>query len=647
MKQGKLLLSASLAVLLAGCSQSGTQPTANTTPSTAESVPPEYPIDYFFRNSVVRSYQISPDGDFIAMLKPWQDRMNIFVHPTDQPDKVARLTDVTERDIAYFNWVDDDTLIYSRDTGGDENYYLVMVNVVTGKQKAITPTTGTQAFVIDTLENQPDEILLTSNERDPKVFDVYRYHLESGKRELVAKNPGNVTEWLTDNNGIIRAIETTDGVNTAVLYRDNEQGSFRPLKQLSYKEAFNPIAFTPDNNNLYAVSRITRDKAAIVEYDVANNREIREIFSHPDVDVEDAFYSRHLNKLVSIEYITDKVQHHFLDDGFQSMFAALQRRFPDSEVSINNATRDESKFIVVTSSDIARPSYYLYDRTADKLTKLADNAPWHEPEHMATMTPIQYTSRDGTLIHGYLTLPKGRKAEDLPLLVLPHGGPWARDVWGFNPEVQLFANRGIAVLQMNFRGSTGYGREFWEKSFKQWGQSMQDDITDGVAWAIDQGFASKENVCIYGGSYGGYATLAGVTFTPDVYKCGIDYVGVSNLFTFMDAIPPYWKPYLAMLHDMVGNPQDQEEAKMLHAYSPVFHVQNIKAPLLVLQGAKDPRVVKSESDQIVKALRDRGVEVEYIVKENEGHGFYSLENRLAAYEAMDKFLKTHLLEQTQ
>ncbi|MGU3842646.1 alpha/beta hydrolase family protein, partial [Vibrio diabolicus] len=214
-------------------------------------------------------------------------------------------------------------------------------------------------------------------------------------------------------------------------------------------------------------------------------------------------------------------------------------------------TRDESKMIVVTYSDVDRPNYYFYDRKADKLEKLAENAPWHKPEHMAKMTPIQYTARDGETIHGYLTLPKGREAKDLPLLVLPHGGPWARDHWGFQPEVQLFANRGIAVLQMNFRGSTGYGREFWEKSFKQWGQSMQDDITDGVKWATEQGYAQDGNVCIYGASYGGYATLAGVTFTPDLYKCGIDYVGVSNLFTFMDSIPPYWAPFLAMLHEQV------------------------------------------------------------------------------------------------
>ncbi|EKA7398971.1 S9 family peptidase, partial [Vibrio parahaemolyticus] len=587
----KLILAATFGLLLAGCSQTYT--TTN-----AEVIPPEYPVDYFFKNSEVSSYQISPAGDYISMMKPWQDRKNIFVYPTNNPDQIKRVTSVTGRDIAYYYWVGEDTVIYSRDTGGDENFYLVTVNVKTGEEKTITPTSGVVAYVIDTLDNQPDDILISSNERNPQVFDVYRHNLKKGENTLVAQNPGNVRSWGTDHDGNIRVITTSDGVNTSVLYRDTVEDEFKPLKNLTFKESFSPISFTPDNKNLYVASRITRDKSAIVEYDVKANKEIREIFSHPEVDVNSAHYSEALNKLVSVSYVTDKNHYHFLDDSYQKTFERLSEKLPNVEISVTSATRDESKMIVVTYSDVDRPNYYFYDRNADKLEKLAENAPWHKPEHMAKMTPIQYTARDGETIHGYLTLPKGREAKDLPLLVLPHGGPWARDHWGFQPEVQLFANRGIAVLQMNFRGSTGYGREFWEKSFKQWGQSMQDDITDGVKWATEQGYAQDGNVCIYGASYGGYATLAGVTFTPDLYKCGIDYVGVSNLFTFMDSIPPYWAPFLAMLHEQVGNPNDPEDAKMMKAYSPVFHVDQIKAPLLVLQGAQDPRVVKSESDQI-------------------------------------------------
>nr|HPJ54220.1 S9 family peptidase [Flavobacteriales bacterium] len=284
--------------------------------------------------------------------------------------------------------------------------------------------------------------------------------------------------------------------------------------------------------------------------------------------------------------------------------------------------------------------YYFYDAAADDLQEVATPYPWLYPSQLAEMRPIQYTSRDGLTIHGYLTLPQGREPKALPVVVNPHGGPWARDEWGYNPEVQMLANRGYAVLQMNFRGSTGYGRKFWEASFKQWGRAMQDDITDGVNWLIDQGIADPDRIAIYGGSYGGYATLAGITFTPELYACAVDYVGVSNLFTFMRTIPPYWKPYLDMMHEMVGDPAT--DSVMMAAASPVFHVDKIQVPLFIAQGANDPRVVKAESDQVVEALKERGVDVEYMVKDDEGHGFRKEENRFDFYGAMESFLDEHI-----
>ena len=276
---------------------------------------------------------------------------------------------------------------------------------------------------------------------------------------------------------------------------------------------------------------------------------------------------------------------------------------------------------------------------------IANPSPWIDENQMASMEPITYQSRDGLTIHGYLTLPAGvdrANAKDLPLVVNPHGGPWARDNWGFNPEVQFLASRGYAVLQMNYRSSTGYGKAFWEAGFGKWGLEMQDDITDGVNWLIEEGIGNKERISIYGGSYGGYATLAGITLTPNVYACAIDYVGVSNLFTFMNTIPPYWEPYRAMLYEMVGNPEDPTDKKRMEATSPVFHVDKIKVPLLIAQGAKDPRVAQAESDQVVEALKKNGVDVEYILKENEGHGFRNEENRFEFYEAMERFLGEHL-----
>jgi dipeptidyl aminopeptidase/acylaminoacyl peptidase len=279
-------------------------------------------------------------------------------------------------------------------------------------------------------------------------------------------------------------------------------------------------------------------------------------------------------------------------------------------------------------------------KDSDELQLLSEVSPWLKKESLAPMNPINYTSRDGWTIHGYLTFPIGSDRKNLPVIVNPHGGPWVRDTWGFNPEVQFLANRGYAVLQVNYRGSTGYGRKFWEASFKQWGRKMQDDVTDSVSWLINQGIADPEKVAIYGGSYGGYATLAGLSFTPELYACGIDYVGVSNLFTFMNTIPPYWKPYLEMMYEMVGNPKTEHE--LLHSSSPVFHADKIKAPLMVVQGRNDPRVNINESNQIVDALRKKDVDVEYLVKDNEGHGFHNEENRFEFYSAMERFLQKHL-----
>ena len=352
-------------------------------------------------------------------------------------------------------------------------------------------------------------------------------------------------------------------------------------------------------------------------------------------------YSHKRKVLTVITYITWKTERKFLDPQTEELFKKVRKHLPKDEISITSPNKNEDIFIVRRFSDRSLGTYYLYEAASDKLTKLADISPWLKEEEMCEMKPITYPSRDGLTINGYLTLPDGAAPKNLPVVVNPHGGPWARDSWRFNPEVQFLANRGFAVLQMNFRGSTGYGRKFWEASFKQWGKKMQDDITDGVLWLIKQGIADPKRVAIYGGSYGGYATLAGVTFTPDLYACAVDYVGVSNLFTFMKTIPPYWKPLLEMVYEMVGNPEKDKE--LLESASPVFHVDKIKVPLFVAQGANDPRVNINESNQIVEALKKRGVPVEYMVKDNEGHGFRNEENRFDFYEAMEKFLTKHLL----
>ncbi len=597
------------------------------------------PLRDFFRNPEKSHFRISPDGTHIAFLAPFENRKNIFVQERGS-NVVKRITNSTERDISGFFWKGNNKLLYTRDFGGDENYHIFLASIDGESNIDLTPFPNVSTTIIDDLEDDDTHIIFSINQRNPQLFDVYRLNLETGEHQLVVENPGGVIGWLTDHAGVLRIGIQTDGVNKHVLYRASEQDAFTPIVSTSFRDTFLPQCFTFDNQHLYALSNIGRDKLALVRFNPETKQEEEVLFEHNEVDVSGVAYSRRRKVLTAVSYTLWKSERHFLDDETKAIMERLSKRLPNVEISIPSMTKDESLWIVETRSDRSNGTSYLYDTTRDTLEKLADHAPWLNPDELCEMKPIQYTSRDGLTIHGYLTLPKHVEAKNLPVVVNPHGGPWWRDVWGFQPHVQFLANRGYAVLQMNFRGSTGYGKAFWERSFKEWGGKMQDDITDGVQWLIKEGIADKNRIAIFGGSYGGYAVLAGLAFTPDLYACGIDLCGVSNLFTFMKSIPPYWKPMLEMMYEMIGNPETDKD--LLTARSPVFHVEKIKAPLLVAQGAKDPRVNIDESNQIVNALRARGIDVEYIVKENEGHGFVNEENRIEFYEAMEHFLAKHL-----
>ena len=602
-------------------------------------MPPQIPLRDFFKNPEKSGFDLSPNGEYLAFLAPYQNRMNLHIQKVGS-EEVTRITQVTERDIAGYFWADDEQLVYLQDHGGDENFYLTVVNRDGENERALTDIENVRTQIIDDLEDIPNEMIIALNQRNPEVFDPYRLNIATGEMQMIAENPGNIVGWMTDHAGALRIAMTTDGVNTTLLYRDREEDDFQPLITTNFKESVSPLFFTFDNQHFYAASNLGRDKSAIVQVNTKTGEEIEKLFEHPEVDVSHLSYSRKRKVLTGIAYTTWKTERKFLDETTKALYDRLKRDLGEYEISVTSHNKNEDIFIVRTHSDRSLGAYYLYDQKRDTLEKIIEVSPWLEEEHMAEMKPIQYSSRDGLTIHGYLTLPVGVEPKGLPVVVNPHGGPWARDRWGFNPEIQFLANRGYAVLQTNFRGSTGYGRSFWEASFRQWGLSMQDDITDGVQYLINAGIAYPDHVAIYGGSYGGYATLAGLTFTPDLYACGVDYVGVSNLFTFLQTIPPYWKPMLEMMYEMVGHPEELKA--QLEATSPALQAEKIKAPLLIAQGAKDPRVNKAESDQIVEALRDRGVEVAYLVKENEGHGFRNEENRFEFYEAMERFLKEYL-----
>ncbi len=597
------------------------------------------PVRDFFRNPERGLFRISPDGKTLAFMQPFERRMNIYVQPLAEGEPV-RLTNETARDIPNHFWKGPNRLVYVKDFGGDENFHVVAVTKDGSGSKDLTPFDGVRAQMIDDLRDFPDVLLVGLNKRNKEVFDAYRLDLKIGELTLVAENPGNITSWLTDHAGNIRGAQTSDGVNTSFLYREGASGPFQTVLTTSFRDSFNPLFFTFDNKLLYAASNLGRDKQAIVLVDPATAKEQKVLFEHPDVDIDSMSYSHKRKVLTTINYVTWKPQRKYLDAETERIFAALEKQLPGYEFGIQSMTDDEDRMIVAAYNDRTPGMRYLYDVKTDKLAKLGEIAPWLPQAKMATMKPIVYKSRDGLTINGYITLPNGKDAKNLPVIVNPHGGPWARDVWGWNPEVQMLANRGYAVLQMNFRGSTGYGRSFWQASFKQWGRNMQDDITDGVEYLVREGIADPKRICIYGGSYGGYATLAGVAYTPNLYACAVDYVGVSNLFTFLNTIPPYWKPYLDMFHEMVGDPE--KDKALLTETSPALNADRIKTPLFVAQGARDPRVNIDESNQMVKALKARGVDVPYMVKENEGHGFRNEENQFDFYEAMERFLAKYL-----
>lgn len=644
----RLLLGLSVgaaAALLSACAA----PTAPE--AAAAAAPPQYPMRDFFRNIDRGYFRLSSDGRMLGFMQPAlgddgkSRRMNIFVQSLDGSRPLGeprQLTRESARDIPNYFWKGPGTLLFTKDTGGDENDHVVAVDAASAKVTDLTPHAGVRASIVDPLIEDAEHILVQHNQRDKRAFDVYRVNVRTGAQTLVARNPGNVVGWQTDHLGRVRLGVVSDGVNNTVIHRATESEPFQPIITTDFRTSVSPEFFDFAQQKFYATSNRGRDKAALVLIDPARPNDETLVYEHPKVDLSGAAFSRKRKLLSLAAFNVEKSGRHYFDPVTRALYQRIEAKLPGYEINLQSATLDEDKFIVAAANDRSQGARYIYDANSDTITKLGDISPWLQEAHMAPMKPISYKARDGLEIPGYLTLPVGRPARNLACIVNPHGGPWARDGWTFSPEVQFLANRGYCVLQMNFRGSTGYGRKFWEASFKQWGLAMQDDVSDGVKWLVEQGIADPKRIGIYGGSYGGYATLSGITKTPELYAAAVNYVGVSNLFTFMNTIPPYWEPFRKQMYEMVGNPDDPRDKERMSATSPALQAARIRTPLLVAQGARDPRVNKAESDQIVQALKQRGVDVQYIVKDNEGHGFANEENRFEFYAAMEAFFAKHL-----
>lgn len=607
-----------------------------------ESPAPLIDVKTFFRNGEKSVFRISPDGSCFSYLSDYKGKLNVFVQKVDNTPAI-RVTNDTLRSIYSYFWKGD-RIVYAQDIGGDENFQLFSVKADGTDLKNLTAFPGTKSSILDDLKEVPGkekELIVQINKRVKEYFDPYLLNIETGELALLYDNKENFDGWVTDNAGIIRLALKTDGVNITWNYRNSDKDKFTPLLSASFKESFIPSAFDKDNKNIYVLTNIGRDKTALIEYDPHIKKEIKEIYANNDYDLDEVSYDRKRQSLTSVYWQAEKKEKHFFDKEWEEIQNGIDNKLKGYQTEILNYNDARTKAIVRAGNDRSPGRYYIYDFKTKEIKEASTPYPWIDEKQMSHVQPVSYRSRDGLEIHGYLTLPLGLVPKNLPVVINPHGGPWHyRDEWGYNSEVQFLANRGYAVLQMNFRGSGGYGKKFVEAGFKQMGKKMQDDITDGIAWLKKQGIADEKRIAIYGGSYGGYAALAGITFTPDLYAAAVDCFGPSNLFTILKTAPPYWKPYIDQLHEMMGDPE--KDSLLLAEASPVLHADKIKTPLFIAQGANDPIVNKAESDQMVEALKRRGIDVEYMVKNDEGHWFMNQNNIFDLYTAMDKFLGKYL-----
>ncbi len=612
--------------------------------------------ELFFGNPEIAGATISPDGKWMMFRKPYKDTLNIYVKGiNDSFDKAKLITNETKRPIAGAFWSRDGKFIlFVKDNGGDENFNVYAVNPMASAASGaevptarnLTEAKGVRAFIYGTPKTDADAIYVGINERDKTWHDLYKVKISTGEKTLIRENTERITGWVFDNADKIRlATRSTQKGETEVLRVEADGKKFTKIYDCGVFESCNPIRFDKTNTQVYmSTNKGSRDLQELVLFNPAT---MKETFVEKDaqnrVDFGGASFSDKTNDLVATFYNDEKTRIVFKDKGFEKDYNFIKARLGGTrELNFGSSTTDENLWIVTSYSDVEPGTVWLYNRKTKGLSTLYQVREKLPRESLAQMTPIKYKSSDGLEIPAYLTLPKGVEAKNLPLIVNPHGGPWARDGWGYNSYAQFLANRGYAVLQMNFRGSTGYGKKFLDAGNKQWGDLMQDDITWGVKHLVANGTVDAKRVGIMGGSYGGYATLAGVAFTPDVYAAGVAIVAPSNMITLLESIPPYWEPIRQMFYLRMGNPNNKEELATIKRQSPLFSADKIKTPLFVVQGANDPRVNKRESDQIVVALRDRNFPVEYMVAPDEGHGFARPVNNMAMLAKSEKFLAQYL-----
>ena len=599
------------------------------------------PVNDFFKSQDKASYRISPDGKSLSYLKLQDKKQNLFVEDI-ATGNLVQLTKLQEKNISFHSWVSDNELIYYKEKEGVRFQSDIFIINKEGKDERQLSTNAKARIRV--LEDQLIDnkyLLVLSNQRDSTVSDVYRLNVRDGEMQIVAQNPGNITNWMTDSKGKLRMAISSDGVNQTFLYRENENQKFKSIITNNFKTTLFPVAFSESKPNIvYAVSDVNRDKSALIELDCITGKEKRVLFASDTLNVVDAQYSRRKGKMEYVVGETWKKEKHYLDGAAKVFYEKLDKLLPKTEYRIIDRDKNENVFIIRTFTDRTPGSYYLYIAASGKLKKLSDINSAINEDQMCEMKPINYTSRDGLKINGYLTLPLHTEAKNLPLIVLPHNGPGQRNTWGYNAEVQFFANRGYAVMQINYRGSSGYGKNFYAAGFKQWGGKIQDDIDDGVKWLINENIANPKKIAIYGSGFGGYIALSAAIKSPQLYKCAASNSGVLNLFSYLNSIPPYFKSNLQMFYEIVGNPIT--EADYMSQVSPLFHADKINIPIFITQNIKDPRINANDALRLVKELKKRNVPITYFEKEDSHFVTKREESRQKVYSALAQFLDSNL-----
>jgi dipeptidyl aminopeptidase/acylaminoacyl peptidase len=596
------------------------------------------PRSILFGNPERVSPQISPDGTRLAYLAPVDGVLNVWVGSIGGDD-FAPVTDDRDRGIRGYFWPRDNRhLLYIQDKGGDENWRLYSVDLETGETGDLTPFEGVQAQVLAQSREKPNELLLAINKDNPQLHDVYHLDLTTGALEKTRENPGFMA-WVTDHQLNVRLGMAMQPDGGLVLLQPAGDG-WEPLLSFDADDALNsgPAGFTKDGKGLYMQTSAGVNAGRLVVRDIASGEETV-IAEDPQYDVGGVMIHPETREVQMVTFVKDRIERHVLDPSIAEDVEALEALHPGDLVFTGRDDADRTWIVAFTADDGPVP-YYAWDRDTKTATFIFNHQPALEEYDLAKVEPFEFTARDGLVVHGYLTFPPGVDRTNLPTVLNVHGGPWHRDTWGFHPESQWLANRGYLSVQVNFRGSTGYGKEFVNAGDKEWGGKMHLDLIDAVNFVVEKGYADPTKIAIYGGSYGGFAALTGATETPDTFCCAVDIVGPSSLKTFIEGVPPYWAPMIAMLHRRVGNPETEEE--FLWSRSPLSKVDKIRIPMLIAQGANDPRVKQAESEQIVEAMRQNGIEHEYMLFEDEGHGFAKPENNLKFYAAAERFLARHL-----